>query len=58
MKRIKMNIAYIRVSTVEQNESRQVIGLKKYKIDKIFQEKVSAIGVDVEGKNTFAITMK
>lgn len=53
-----MNIAYIRVSTVEQNESRQVKGLKKYKIDKIFQEKVSAIGVDVEGKNTFAITMK
>lgn len=37
-----MNIAYIRVSTVEQNESRQVEGLKKYNIDKIFQEKVSA----------------
>lgn len=37
-----MNIAYIRVSTVEQNEARQVEGLKKYNIDKIFQEKVSA----------------
>ena len=37
-----MNIAYIRVSTVEQNESRQVEGLKKYDIDKMFQEKVSA----------------
>lgn len=37
-----MNIAYIRVSTVEQNEGRQVEGLKSYNIDKIFQEKVSA----------------
>lgn len=36
-----MNIAYIRVSTVEQNESRQLEGLEKYNIDKIFQEKVS-----------------
>lgn len=37
-----MNIAYVRVSTIEQNESRQLEGLKKYNIDKIFQEKVSA----------------
>lgn len=37
-----MNIAYIRVSTVDQNESRQLEGLKKYNIDRIFQEKVSA----------------
>ena len=37
-----MNIAYIRVSTVEQNETRQLEGLRKYDIDKIFQEKVSA----------------
>ncbi len=37
-----MNIAYIRVSTAEQNKSRQLEGLKKYYIDKIFQEKVSA----------------
>ncbi|MDU4751735.1 MAG: recombinase family protein [Clostridium butyricum] len=37
-----MNIAYIRVSTVEQNEARQLEGLKKYDIDKIFKEKVSA----------------
>ncbi len=37
-----MNIAYIRVSTVEQNEARQLEGLKKYDIDKIFEEKVSA----------------
>ena len=37
-----MNIAYVRVSTVEQNESRQIEGLRKYEIDKIFEEKVSA----------------
>lgn len=37
-----MNIAYIRVSTVEQNEGRQIEGLKNYNIDKTFIEKVSA----------------
>lgn len=37
-----MNIAYVRVSTVEQNEQRQLEGLKKYNIDKWFTEKVSA----------------
>jgi len=36
------NIAYVRVSTVEQNEERQEIALKKYEIDKWFTEKVSA----------------
>lgn len=36
------NIAYIRVSTVEQNEEQQLIVLNTYKIDKVFQEKVSA----------------
>ena len=36
-----MNIAYVRVSTVEQNEARQLEGLKKYQIDKWFTEKVS-----------------
>ena len=40
-----MNIAYVRVSTVEQNEERQIEGLKKYNIEKWFVEKVS-------GKNT------
>lgn len=39
------NIAYVRVSTVEQNEQRQVEALEKYNIDKWFIEKVS-------GKNT------
>lgn len=37
-----MNIAYVRVSTVEQNEARQLESLKKYNIDKWFTEKVSA----------------
>ncbi|MGL4569437.1 MAG: recombinase family protein [Clostridium sp.] len=38
-----MNIAYVRVSTIEQNEARQVEGLnEKFKIDKWFKEKVSA----------------
>lgn len=37
-----MNIAYVRVSTVEQNEQRQLEGLKNYNIDKWFTEKVSA----------------
>lgn len=35
-------IAYIRVSTVEQNEARQLKALEPYKIDKFFKEKVSA----------------
>lgn len=37
-----MNIAYVRVSTIEQNEARQLEGLKSFKIDKWFTEKVSA----------------
>jgi DNA invertase Pin-like site-specific DNA recombinase len=37
-----MNISYVRVSTVEQNERRQREGLEKYKIEKWFVEKVSA----------------
>lgn len=36
------SIAYIRVSTVEQNEQRQIEALKQYNIDKMFTEKVSA----------------
>lgn len=35
------NLAYVRVSTVEQNEARQLEALKKYNIDKWFTEKVS-----------------
>lgn len=37
-----MNIAYVRVSTAEQNEARQVENLTKYDIGKWFTEKVSA----------------
>ena len=37
-----MNIAYVRVSTIEQNENRQLEGLKKYDINEWFTEKVSA----------------
>ena len=40
-----MKVAYVRVSTVEQNEARQVEALEKYGIEKWFIEKVS-------GKNT------
>lgn len=36
------NIAYIRVSTAEQNEARQVEALAKHNIDRFFKEKVSA----------------
>lgn len=36
------NIAYVRVSTIEQNEDRQIEALKKHNIDKWFTEKVSA----------------
>lgn len=40
-----MNFAYVRVSTAQQNEARQLEALEKYNIDKWFTEKVS-------GKNT------
>ena len=40
-----MNLAYVRVSTVEQNESRQTEALEKHNIDKWYIEKIS-------GKNT------
>ena len=36
-----MNIGYVRVSTVDQNEARQVEALKKYSIEKWYTEKVS-----------------
>lgn len=40
-----MKVAYIRVSTVEQNLARQEEALAKYDIEKTFEEKIS-------GKNT------
>ena len=36
-----MKVAYVRVSTVEQNEARQIEALKKFNIEKWFTEKVS-----------------
>ena len=36
-----MKIGYVRVSTVEQNEQRQIEGLQKYGIDKWYIEKIS-----------------
>lgn len=36
-----MKLAYVRVSTVEQNEARQLEALEKYGIDKWFTEKIS-----------------
>lgn len=38
----RMNIAYVRVSTAEQNEGRQVEALKSRNIEKWYTEKVSA----------------
>lgn len=41
-----MNLAYVRVSTVEQNEERQIEALKKFNIEKWFAEKVSGKNMD------------
>ena len=37
-----MIVGYVRVSTVEQNDGRQLVTMEKYNVDKIFQEKISA----------------
>lgn len=37
-----MKVAYVRVSTLDQNEERQVEALKKYNIEKWYIEKISA----------------
>lgn len=36
-----MNYGYVRVSTVEQNEDRQMMALEKFNIDEIFVDKAS-----------------
>ena len=41
-----MNVAYVRVSTIEQNEARQLEALEKYNIEKWFIEKVSGKDTD------------
>lgn len=40
-----MKVGYVRVSTVEQNEERQVLAMKELGVDKVFVDKAS-------GKNT------
>ena len=37
-----MKLGYVRVSTVEQNEARQMATMREYGVEKIFSEKVSA----------------
>ncbi|WP_047384794.1 MULTISPECIES: recombinase family protein [unclassified Cetobacterium] len=49
-----MKIGYVRVSTVEQNEKRQLKKMNEMKIDKIYIEKISA--KDIKGR-TQLITM-
>lgn len=37
-----MIVGYVRVSTVEQNDDRQLVTMDKYEVEKVFSEKVSA----------------
>ena len=39
-------VAYVRVSSADQNEARQIDALQKYNIDKWFTEKVSGKNMD------------
>lgn len=43
-----MKLAYVRVSTIEQNEERQIEGLERHGIDKWYIEKVSGKNTDRE----------
>ena len=47
-----MRVAYIRVSTQEQNEARQFAALEPYKIEKYFSEKVSGKDMNREQLKT------
>ena len=38
---VNMIVGYVRVSTVEQHEDRQLVTMEKYQVEKVFQEKVS-----------------
>jgi DNA invertase Pin-like site-specific DNA recombinase len=44
-------VGYVRVSTVEQNESRQLVTMQRYNVEKLFQEKVSAKDINREELN-------
>ena len=46
-----MVIGYVRVSTVEQNEARQLVTMEKYNVEKVFSEKVSAKDTNREELN-------
>ncbi|MDK2586879.1 recombinase family protein [Romboutsia sedimentorum] len=46
-----MIVGYVRVSTVEQNESRQLVTMQRYNVEKLFQEKVSAKDINREELN-------
>ncbi|CZR95899.1 DNA-invertase hin [Clostridioides difficile] len=37
-----MVVGYIRVSTIEQNEDRQIVTMKNHRAEKVYQEKISA----------------
>ena len=37
-----MKVGYVRVSTIEQNEERQIVELRKNGVEKFFVDKVSA----------------
>ena len=34
-----MKVGYVRVSTIEQNEERQVLAMKEHGVDKVFVDK-------------------
>lgn len=37
-----MRLGYVRVSTIEQNEERQLVTMEQYQVEKVFTEKISA----------------
>jgi len=41
-----MNVGYVRVSTIEQNDTRQFTIMEKYNVEKVFNEKISGKNVD------------
>ena len=43
-----MKVGYVRVSTIDQNEGRQLVKMKEVKVEKLYIEKVS--GKDIEGR--------
>ena len=36
-----MKVGYVRVSTIDQNEGRQLVKMKEVKVEKLYIEKVS-----------------